>query len=175
MSRESETPKLISNIEVLSLLQKRLEERTTQNKRLRHRNWIEDKVVGYLKSTPCVRLDSSRREELQTTLQSSKKAAGTTVKTTGFALTEAESIQVVNSMPTEPVEIHLMIDELHSRMTERQQDELLILVGSYIKEEQPNDVKSLHVTETNGHHHKSGSKTRQKKSERENGVKEESS
>ena len=136
VKEDPETPVLISNAEVLEILQKNLAERTTQRRSHQHRDWIEAQVVEYLQSTPCVRVDPERRKELQSILQSSKKVmAGTTVKTTGFALTEAESLQIVNSMPTEPVEIHLLVEELQSRMTERQQEELLAVIGSYIQKE----------------------------------------
>jgi hypothetical protein len=57
-----------------------------------------------------------------------------TTTTTGFGLTEAESIQLLNFMPKEPVEIHLMIEELHGRMSEKRQAELLKLIGSYANE-----------------------------------------
>jgi hypothetical protein len=140
MSNEPDTaPILISNLEVLELLSARVNERSTKPTRFshRHRDWIEEQVVEYLKSTPCVRVESSRRRELQSILQSNKRT-GTAVKRAGFALTEAESLQIVNCMPTEPVEIHLIIEELQSRMTERQQEELLALIRSYIKEDSPN-------------------------------------
>ena len=40
----------------------------------------------------------------------------------------------MNFMPTEPVEIHLMVEELHARMTEPQQEQLLELIRSYRKD-----------------------------------------
>jgi antitoxin component of MazEF toxin-antitoxin module len=48
-------------------------------------------------------------------------------------LTEAEALQVINFMPTEPVEIHLMVEEMHTRMSEDRQRELLDLIASYRK------------------------------------------
>jgi hypothetical protein len=45
--------------------------------------------------------------------------------TTGFDLTEAESLQILNFIPTEPVEDSSLIEELHARMTEKQQEGLL--------------------------------------------------
>jgi DNA-directed RNA polymerase subunit F len=53
---------------------------------------------------------------------------------TSFGLTEAEAIQIANFMPTEPVEIHLMVEELHNRMTEAKQQELLQCIASYRKD-----------------------------------------
>lgn len=123
--------------------------------KFQHRDWIEERVLEYLKSTPCVNLPTSKIPEFKSILMASKRKASTipvaataataavtashsdsksipaAAQRTGFALTEAESIQILNFMPQEPVEIHLMIDELHDRMSERQQQELLELVQSY--------------------------------------------
>jgi len=142
MEKESDTPHLISNMEVMELLKSRLEARASQKKshKLRHRDWIEEKVHEYLQSTPCMRLDPSRREELQSALRSNKKqavAAGGAMQTTGFGLTEAESLQILNFMPTEEVEIHLLIEQLHDRMPDKQQTDLLAAIEGYVKKEPP--------------------------------------
>ena len=141
----SAAPVLISNTHVLELLQTSLASRSSQksSKRYQHRDWIESKVIEYLQSTPCTRLDSTRRDELQSLLQSRKKikkADGDVGSITGFDLTEAESLQILNFMPMEPVEIHLMVHDLHSRMSENEQDALLELIGSYRVEKQPEAV-----------------------------------
>jgi len=135
-SYQPETPLLISNIQVMDILSEKLEARGSDQRkrtnRFRNRNWIEENVHAYLKATPCVLLDKSRRQELQTALQSSKQGIiGSESARQGFNLTEAESLQILNFMPTEPVEIHLMIEELHARMSEKEQDELLEMVGTY--------------------------------------------
>jgi hypothetical protein len=161
MEGEGETPVLISNAEVMELLSANIASReaqnagSTRNRRsnlYHHREWIEKHVHEYLQSTPCGLLEKSRRQEFQSALRSNKRQAtmsstngATTTSpptttssatTTGFDLTEAESLQILNFMPTEPVEIHLMIEELHSRMTEKQQEGLLEFIGSYkIKED----------------------------------------
>lgn len=76
-----------------------------------------------------------------TTISTTSGGSGTTRphSTTGFGLTEAEAIQVLNHMPTELVEIHLMIEELPSRMTDRQQEDLLSLVRSYVQDAPQNN------------------------------------
>jgi hypothetical protein len=148
MDGDAETPVLISNAEVMELLQENLASREKQqsssgsyrNKRsnlYHHRDWIEKHVYEYLQPTPCGQIEKSRRQEFQNALRSNKKQATTTsATTTGFDLTEAESLQILNFMPTEPVEIHLMIEELHARMTEKQQEGLLEFIASYkIKED----------------------------------------
>jgi spore coat protein CotF len=139
----SDSPVLISNAEVLKMLNESITERKekedrNQKKRRRnhtskfqHLEWIEDHVQEYLQSTPCVQVDTSHVTELKSKFMASKKSS---VKTTGFALTEAESIQLLNFMPQEPVEIHLMVEELHARMSEKGQEDLLELIGSYRKD-----------------------------------------
>lgn len=130
-----------------------MHQRSKKRKRpakMQHCEWIEEKVVQHLKSTPCVRLNSSRRDELRATLQSSKKA--TSGSTTGFALTDAESLQIVNSMPTEPVELHLLIEDLHARMTDRQQKELLQFVASFCKDEGENPTSSVNGADQTSAH-----------------------
>uniref|UniRef100_A0A7S2VAI0 DNA-directed RNA polymerase III subunit RPC9 n=1 Tax=Entomoneis paludosa TaxID=265537 RepID=A0A7S2VAI0_9STRA len=52
-------------------------------------------------------------------------------KSTGFGLTEAEAIEILNLVPSEPVELHLIVEELQSRLSERQQEELLALVATH--------------------------------------------
>ena len=170
-----EQPILISNAEVIELLEKRIslrnESRAASSKReqdaagdnapvsqskkrepkgavatsqMNHRDWIEAKVLEYLQSTPCTRLkDPSRRAELKSRLMSKKKKKKDILGDdesqsgrlpsglTGFDLTEAESLQIINFMPTELVELHLMVEELHARMTEKEQDALLELISSY--------------------------------------------
>eukprot|EP00978_Attheya_sp_CCMP212_P008360 scaffold19705_cov58-Attheya_sp.AAC.2 len=54
----------------------------------------------------------------------------------GFGLTDAETLQVLNMMPQESVDIHLMIEDLTVRMTEERQEELLELIQSYRQPEQ---------------------------------------
>ena len=170
-----EQPILISNAEVIELLQKRIslrnESRAASSKReqdatgvsapvsqskkrepksgvatsqMSHRDWIEAKVLEYLQSTPCTKLkDPSRRSELKSRLMSKKRKKKDILGDdesqpgrlssvpTGFDLTEAESLQLINFMPTEMVELHLMVEELHARMTEKEQDALLELISYY--------------------------------------------
>ena len=172
---DSESPTLISNVEVMQLLQKRLEERTTQetkkkkaikkpNKHMRHRDWIEEEVHKYLQSTPCVRLDPDRTEEFKSKLKGSKRSrqpasskksetnrngddvqnatTTTATTTTGYGLTAAESLQIMNMMPLELVEIHLMVDDLQSRMSETQQEEFLEFIQSYSTNSSTEDPKA---------------------------------
>lgn len=173
---DSKSPTLISNVEVMQLLKKNLEERAKQNSKrkinkriaqqFRHRDWVEGEVFQYLKSTPCVKLDPDKREEFYSKLKGNKKlrrpnepsnTATAGSKTTGdeedgekqqsssagYDLTEAEALQIMNMMPSEPVEIHLMVDELQSRMSEERQEEFL----SFIKEYSTGSAEAASIAE----------------------------
>lgn len=153
---DSDSPVLIANIEVMKLLEtkvsKRREKLAKQNPRRKmqqdtktqHRDWIEQKVYDYLKRSPCIHVDVSRLDEFHSKLtaskrrrqsydpaQSSKKKSLKNSGTASFGLTEAEALQITNFMPKEPVEIHLMVEELHTRMTEANQEKLLKCIASY--------------------------------------------
>jgi len=126
-----------------------------------HRDWIQEHVLEYLKSTPCVNLPTSKLKELKwkcmkgssssssstkkkrrslsnggdAAVSSPKPPASKITKSSssspGYGLTEAEAIQILNFMPQEPVEIHLMIENLHDRMSETKQEEFLEMIRSY--------------------------------------------
>lgn len=97
-----------------------------KNSKLRHRDWIEENVLEYLKSTPCANTDYN---QLPTLI---KKLKGKT-KDGGFGLTSAESLQILNYMPTESVDIHIMVDDLQSRIVpEERQEELLNTIREYL-------------------------------------------
>ncbi len=46
-----------------------------------------------------------------------------------YGLTDAETIQILNHLPTLPVEIHLMIEDLTGRLSDDQQTSLLQLIS----------------------------------------------
>lgn len=125
-----------------------------------HRDWIQEHVLEYLKSTPCVNIPTSKLIELKSKCMSTKKTSpkkkllrkqpqdiqsapiddatatksATELSTSvslGYGLTEAEAVQILNFMPEQPVEIHLMIEDLHARMSETKQEEFLDMIRSY--------------------------------------------
>jgi RNA polymerase Rpb4 len=220
---ESETPEdepslLLSNIEMLEHLQKNLAENLSTQRRWKDRDWVQAQVVQYLQSTPCTRLDPSRRREFQSLLESRKRravksslspakpnpdpvfptspsplkvpsaeppfpdlapssggnlqpdlngipardsvstaslkaaAASTSARdesgdespydgdeaiATGFGLARSEALQILNFMPSEAVELHLMIDDLDSRFSTKQQDGLLDAISRYTRTTAP--------------------------------------
>ena len=141
------TPQLISNLEVLEILKRRPP--PPPRKRHRPSNRVAKKVKEYLEQTPCTRIELPKSQGLLQKLQSQKRRgilpsspasntngsdteeAPTTSTNTGFGLTHAEAIQCLNTVPTEPVEIHLLIEDLPGRLSDRQQEELLELMRSY--------------------------------------------
>jgi DNA-directed RNA polymerase subunit F len=117
-----ETPKLVTNLEVMQLLSSQTSPTTKRkHNKMRHCDWIQENVYAYLKNTPCANVQT---ENMSTLVKELKEK---------FELTQAESLQILNFMPRESVEIHLIIENLPSRLTEDRQDELLSLIGSYIK------------------------------------------
>ena len=139
-------PELVTNIEVIQILSERIQDRKanrkhTSNPKLRHRDWIEEQVYAYLKKTPCIQ-DVERAPALVAKLRAdpSKKKSG---EIAGFGLTNAEGVQVLNFMPQESVELHLMIQDLQSRMSDERQEELLKTIGSYTSPKSPENAASL--------------------------------
>lgn len=126
-------PDLVANIEVMQILEEQIAARKDANKAkktgaiLRQRDWIEEKVLAYLKSTPCLQADTEKMPNLVKRLRGRPKE--------GFGLTDAETLQVLNFMPREIVEMHLMIEDLQVRMSDERQEELLHLVGSCLLRE----------------------------------------
>lgn len=123
---------------------------------------VAAQVEDYLRNTsPCTRIDPAQSQELMNRLQRSPKkgsllglseddknrkngdsssSSSSTTTTAGFGLTQAEAIQCLNMVPTEPVEIHLVVEDLTNRLSERQQDELLNVMKSFdTTQQQPSD------------------------------------
>lgn len=166
---DSATPTLVSNIEVMKILSERIASRKDaesgkqrkQSPQLQHRDWVEGKVLEYIQSTPCASTDIERMPRMVSALRGEKGSMQTgkgSKKTSdaqtkrfstreGFGLTDGETLQVLNFMPQEPVEIHLMIEELHSRMSDERQGELLQLIGSYAAQQGNVAVDGDHVME----------------------------
>ena len=126
-----QTPRLVTNLEVMQLLSSSRTSCTKKRKhnKLRHSDWIHEKVYEYLKKMPCANV---RTESMSTLVKELQET---------FGLTAAESLQILNFMPRESVEIHLIIESLPLRLTEERQAELLSLIGSYIK----TDVEQVKV------------------------------
>lgn len=61
----------------------------------------------------------------------------------GYGLTDGESLQILNHMPSELVELHLIIEDLPSRMSDERQEELLQLIGTYAGRDVNHDEEAM--------------------------------
>jgi hypothetical protein len=170
--KSGDAPALLTNIEVMEILQKRwtsrpsVQDETTtnpqkqkkKNNSLRHAEFIEREVYKYLESSSCSKLNIEDMPTFISKLKQ-KKDADTNAKDrkeeeydvttnqnddnnvkdknsqenrTKYGLTNAEILQILNLMPTELVEAHLIVEELHTRLSEEEQEELLQLIRDYI-------------------------------------------
>lgn len=79
-----------------------------KKKKLSHCEWVHDHVTDFINSGP------TSRSDLHVNLPDT--------------LTEEEKLQIVNLVPTEIVDLFLIIDNLNERFTEAQQEELLTII-----------------------------------------------
>mmetsp|Transcript_14832 Transcript_14832/g.21216 ORF Transcript_14832/g.21216 Transcript_14832/m.21216 type:complete len:222 (-) Transcript_14832:29-694(-) len=193
--KSGDVPDLVTNIEVLNILAERINKRREtdaafaerngidmsemEKKRrttgkLRHRDYIEERVHDYLVQSPIAKLDMSTLPDLVSTLRRKESSKihrknqnggegqkeehanddenGTgngendkqdaSVLLEGFGLTDSETLQILNHMPTEPVEIHLLIEDLSSRMDEDRQNQLLQLISEHSVVEEYQDFET---------------------------------
>lgn len=165
----------MTNIEVMELLQEKLATRISSsddgnNKKgsssFQSRDWIEQTVFNYLKSSPVgssdVKLDempkliATIRRELPAINSTYDDADDTKLDETddhdGYGLTKAETLQVLNHLPTSLVELHLLIEDLEKRIPEEEKQmgflrllsqysgrEVSVAAGSDEEEEEAND------------------------------------
>lgn len=137
--------RLLSHAQVLEYLEKVSSTQNTSSKShhhyFRHRNFIQEKVLTYLLAcTPKVN-DPRDRDELFGILTSHKRQrreddenedVSTSHVASGFGLTRAEAIQILNFMPTEHVELYTLLEDLPSRPDlENRMDELLETIARY--------------------------------------------
>lgn len=93
--------------------------------KFQHRDFIEDRTLQYLQQqTSC----SNDLADLPTLVQQLK----CDVNKGGYGLTDGETLQILNCMPKESVEIHLIIEDLSSRLSEDKREEVLELIAKYV-------------------------------------------
>jgi hypothetical protein len=150
--KSGDSPALVTNLEVMELLQERLATRETPDimssdgnkngRSVESRDWIEQTVFDYLKSSPAgssdVKLDEmpklveTLRREAATTTDDAKSDEGSDGVIQGYGLTTAETLQVLNHLPTSLVELHLLIEDLEKRIPEEEkQMEFLRMLSQY--------------------------------------------
>ena len=155
--KSGDAPSLISNLEVMQLLQERIAERqakqpgsakggTGGEKKIRkgpcqNRDWIEQTVLDHLESSPAGGPGAKVEEmpKLVERLRRDPGGASTSTKNggkypPGYGLTDAETLQVLNHLPTSLVELHLLIEDIDQREAlddEEKQMGLLRLISEY--------------------------------------------
>lgn len=149
--KSGNVPILITNIEVFQMLKEKMSKRrieesdhdrpTTASKAaaaLYHRDWIEEKVCEYVKSSPCGNASIKHMPQLVSILKRPKRAekkkeegGGGNNERQGFGLTDGETLQIMNSMPSVLAELYLIIEDLDLRLTEEDQTQLLELIEAY--------------------------------------------
>ena len=158
--KSGDAPALVSNLEVMELIQERMATRqsdkftdgTAVNSArgpFQQRDWIEQTVLEYLKSSPAgsstVKMDelpklveTLRREVPAAAAPADADATKSTKNENdddsmrGYGLTTAETLQVLNHLPTSLVELHLLIEDLEKRIPdEEKQMDFLRLISQY--------------------------------------------
>jgi hypothetical protein len=128
---------LVTNFEALKLLQERREQREKnegpekkkKKKKLvsgdpyHHRNWLQDKTLGYLVSTPANYLTQASIEKFVSELKANKK----------IELTQAEVLQIINLRPSTAVEVHAIIDECAERLTDEVVEGLITSINNTLE------------------------------------------
>jgi RNA polymerase Rpb4 len=133
-SNATTAPFLLTNREVMEFLSSKVVGVAAPGKKRKRivepqNQWIQQQVCQYLETTPGITLSGDRQESFQQALKD-------------FDLTALETIQILNFMPTELVELFLIVEELPDRMNEERQQELLQLITSF-RTDSGNDKDSL--------------------------------
>jgi hypothetical protein len=137
-SKVSDAPFRISNSEALEMFQNHHKADTKSNKRFQHRNWIEQRVMEHLEASPCTKLDTSRRQELSSLLKAGEKLIQPADESqrlvdddlTGYGLSDYEVMQILDFMPSEQVEMYLMVSG-YNDYSDRKKEALIDLVASF--------------------------------------------
>ena len=152
----ADAPHRISNAEALEMLQEN-KASGKKDKRFGHRNWIQQRVVDYLKDFPSSHLDATRRQELRSILQSNKKHKYVTEDSldddeddglsSGFGLADNDAIAILDFLPTEPVDFFLLVTD-YADMTARKQEALIDLIASFKVKRFPGSKNRVDVNAT---------------------------
>ncbi|KAK8814782.1 hypothetical protein WA556_006821, partial [Blastocystis sp. ATCC 50177/Nand II] len=112
---------LITNAEVLHCLQESGEEK--HKSRCDEYNWVRRTVTRYLEMTPAGHLTQEKMETFLGRLQEFEQR-------NNIKFTPNEKMQMMNIVPVQPVDVHIIVEECPERMTDDQVDELISIVTS---------------------------------------------
>lgn len=135
---------VLSNREVLDLLIKNGKLIAGGHKKKQQTNLatILYETTSYLESSPISQTNLSNIAEFLNLLKSQQPA---------FELSRAEKIQIVNLLPQNATELHLIIDNIEERFTEEQRNYLLELVQTTLKKKPTSSGGSNCNTTTENH------------------------
>ena len=135
-------PALVSNLEVMQLLQERVDARQSQDGSskgknqggedktgrkkgpFQNRDWIEQTVLNHLQSSPVGGADV-KSEDMPKLVERLRR---------DYGLTNAEVLKTLNHLPTTLVEVHLLIEDIDKREElndEEKQSDFLRLVAKF--------------------------------------------
>eukprot|EP00804_Cyclotella_cryptica_P000877 CCRYP_001104-RA/>CCRYP_001104-RA protein AED:0.24 eAED:0.24 QI:0/0/0.33/1/0/0/3/222/183 len=129
--KSGDAPAIVSNIEVMTLLRERIDSRqpspdtgsengentnnsNTKEGPFQNRDWIEGAVLNYLQASPCGG-PSVKLDDMPKLVERLQREPNSFSDETGYGLTSAETLQVLNHLPTSPVELHLLVEDLENR------------------------------------------------------------
>ncbi|CAG0900135.1 unnamed protein product [Darwinula stevensoni] len=108
----------LSNYEVLQLLKEVNTLDSKQNRQVNLRT-VAYEASKYLEGTPCIH---QSKEQIQKLMQA----------LVPYNLTKIEKLQILNSCPTTPVEIQLIVEDAEERLTEEQVNGILKIIADSI-------------------------------------------
>ncbi|CAH0486002.1 hypothetical protein KXD40_006381 [Peronospora effusa] len=134
----------LSDMEVLKLMQERKEQRIHKSAMVEYaeRNWMDHKVLKFLTQShsQCSTLSASCIQDFLKELAQAKLSA----------LTSAEKLQFINHIPTELVDIHLIVEDCAGRFSETQVDELIRIVERTLAVELIKQRRNAETAQTEG-------------------------
>ena len=159
--KSGDAPALVTNLEAMQLLGERMASRRSPHDGdddaydatpaasddghggdarkggpFQNRDWIERTVFDYLRSSPCggEGVKQERMPELVEMLRRDPSEGRPGDDSKGYGLTNAETLQILNHLPTSLVELHLLIEDIekrHNLEDEENQMEFLKLISGF--------------------------------------------
>lgn len=129
--------------------------RQRREQKLYHRDYIEEGVYNFLENSACggdhidtkekiprlVRLLKKRPRPPQNGIydDQNEQCNQKEEDEEGFGLNDAETLQVLNLIPRETVELHLMVEDISTRLSEERQADLLKMAAEAVIYSRTND------------------------------------